>query len=371
MIDLHQVRYSLVAVSPFGPQLTLDGVLRGLQWEEQPAELAVRLTADLASTEVQGRELYEHLPLMAPVQLLSDWGQGWREVFRGTIRARHLRDDSVPVIEIVAFDQLYPLARSRDDFFFARGTTAKEALRSILETWAIPLGTTQWPEVVLEDDEAGDDADLEVVDPEARRILEQNPLGATANAAGRPPRLAQKVFRGRPIGEAIAWILERVERQGGGRYLLRSADGLVHVLRVGQNTPVYRLPRALVVSWEHGEDIQDLVTQVKLVGAPDEDEQSQVLVIKATSAAYGDHTKAFGTIQEIIFDEDADTFTKAERVARQLLDERGGPRVRRRFVVPDVPFLRRGDRIVIGDEEAIVLGVQHDADQRLMTLEVA
>src|SRR5690606_6598272 len=121
MIEVAKVRYQLSAITPSGSRLYLDDAVRELDWEEQPDELAVRLTATVQNVERDGRWLHQLLPLNGKVFLHADIGAGMQEVFRGTIFRSQYRTDPLGYFTITAYDSLIYLARSQDDRLYTAG----------------------------------------------------------------------------------------------------------------------------------------------------------------------------------------------------------------------------------------------------------
>lgn len=325
-VDVARVRYRLVAVDGRGERLVVPWV--ALSWEENPGELAARLVAEVPNERVHGGWLHERLALGAHVVLYADWGAGWREIFRGTVFRHDYRRDPLGRFEVTAYDMLVYLMRSKDDRLYASGTPARAIIEDIARAWSIPLGRVEGPDT----------------------------------------RLARQVFRERRLADMIAEVLEQVRERGGGRWIVRAREGRMEVVRAGGNQPVYRF-RAdeAVMEVRHARDIEDLVTRVVILGAADEDTRAPVV-------ARMDGRTEFGVLQELVYEERFETPAAARDAARQILAERGRPRDRRVVVAPDLPFLRRGDRVWVEAGTAsgyhIVVGVHHDAARRVMEMEV-
>lgn len=328
MIDVSRIRYDLVAVTPRGQRLHLIGALQGLSWEEQPGELAVRLQAEMANRRTPEGWLHQLLALGGQVLLFSDWGEGWREVFRGIIFAWDYRSGPQGLLSITAYDPLIYLAKSEDDRFYESGTQARAILSDIAGAWNLPMGTVAGPDLIL-------------------------------------PR---QVFRSKTVADMIADVLEQARLRGAGRFILRYRTGVVEVIRPGGNTPVYHLGAEDVVQdAEDHWDIEQLVTRVKIVGAEDGPGRAPVV-------ARLDGRTEFGVLQKVVAMNQCDTPSAVEEAARTVLAERGQPQRQRRLTAPDLPFLRRDDKVHVTAGTLsgyyLVAGVQHDADKRTMTLEV-
>ncbi len=238
------------------------------------------------------------------------------------------RTDPLGHFTITAYDQLIYLTKSKDDRYYKAGTTAKAIIQDIAGAWGIPLGDVQGPDVAL----------------------------------------AKQVFRGETLADMISSVLEQAKKLGAGKWIVRSKEGKIDIIRPGQNSPVYRFTHDTNVgSIEDQQDIEELVTRVKIVGAEDKEGKAPVV-------ARLDGRTEFGVLQEVVYQRQYDNLAAAKSAAQDILNERGQPRKRRRVQAPDLPFLRKGDKVYIAAGTIIgyyiVSGVVHDATNCTMTLEV-
>lgn len=329
MIDVAKICYSLILLRPNGERLDLLPFMRSLSWEEYENELAVRLEAELQNTQVAGgRWLHQLIPLGGQVFLYADWGSGLEEIFRGTVFAWDYRTDPLGHFTITAYDQLIYLAKSEDDRYYKAGTTAKTIIQDIAKAWNIPLGNIEGPDAAL----------------------------------------AKQVFRGDTLADMIFSVLDQAKKRGAGKWIVRSKQGKIDIIRPGQNSPVYCFTAdSNVESIEDRQDIEDLVTRVKIIGAEDSEGKAPVV-------AQLDGRTEFGTLQEVVYQRRFDTPTAAKSAAEDILKERGQPRCRRKVLAPDLPFLRKGDKVkvVAGTLNGyyLVSSVVHNATNRLMSMEV-
>ncbi len=218
--------------------------------------------------------------------------------------------------------------KSKDDRFYKAGQTAKAVIQDIAKAWGIPLGTVQGPDVAL----------------------------------------AKQVFRGETLADMIYSVLNEAKKKGGGEWIVRSKQGKIDVIRPGQNTPVYLFTHDTNVdSISDRQDIEDLVTRVKIIGAEDSEGKAPVV-------AQLDGRTEFGTLQELVYQRQYDTPAAAESAAKDILKERGQPRRERKVIAPDLPFLRKGDTVKVEAGTLIgyyiVSSVTHDATNRIMVMEV-
>ena len=329
MIDVANISYSLILLRPDGQRMDLRPFLRSLFWEENGGELAVRLTAELQNIQMpDGKWLHQLVPLGGQIFLYSDWGRGQQEIFRGTVFAWEYHTDPLGHFTITAYDQLIYLTKSKDDRFYKAGQTAKVIIQDIAKAWGIPLGDAQGPNIAL----------------------------------------GKQVFRGATLADMINSVLKEAKAKGGIKWIVRSRRGKIDVVRPGTNSPVYVFSADTNVdSISDRQDIEDLVTRVKIIGAEDEEGKAPVV-------ATLDGRTEFGTLQEVIYQRQFDNLAAAKAAAQDILKERGQPKRSRKVITSDLPFLRRGDKVKVEAGTLIgyyiVSSVTHDATNRIMVMEV-
>ena len=329
MIDVAKISYSLILLRPDGQRIDLQPFLSSLSWEENDGELAVRLEAEFHNQQLpDGKWLHQLIPLGGQVFLYADWGNGQQEIFRGTVFAWDYQTDPLGHFTITAYDQLIYLMKSKDDRFYKAGQTAKAIIEDIAKAWGIPLGTVEGPDTAL----------------------------------------AKQVFRGDTLGDMIYSVLDQAKKRGAGKWIVRSKQGKINVIRPGQNSLVYRFAHdENVDSIQDRQDIEELVTRVKIIGAEDKEGKAPVV-------AQLDGRTEFGTLQEVVYQRQFDNAAAAKAAAQDILKERGQPRQIRKVTAPDLPFLRRGDKVKVEAGTLIgyyiVSSVIHDAANRIMVMEV-
>ncbi len=329
MIDVAKISYSLILLQPDGQRLDLQPFLRSLSWEENDGELAVRLEAELQNQQFAGEKwLHQLIPLGGQIFLYADWGSGQQEIFRGTIFVWDYQTDPLGHFSITAYDQLIYLMKSKDDRFYRAGQTAKAIIQDIAKAWGIPLGDVQGPDLAL----------------------------------------AKQVFRGDTLADMIYSVLDQAKKRGTGKWIVRSKQGKIDIIKPGQNSPVYLFTADTnVESIEDRQDIENLVTRVEIIGAEDKEGKAPVV-------ATLDGRTEFGTLQEVVYQRQYDTPAAAKSAAEDILKERGQPRRTRKVTAPDLPFLRRGDKVKVEAGTLIgyyiVSSVTHDATNQIMSMEV-
>lgn len=327
MIQANLVRYDPVLVTPQGALLHLIDAVEALEWEDLPGEVSVRMSMDVRNVEVQGTPLHQLIPTFGKVLLYADWGSGGQEVLRATVFARQ-SDHDRSSLSITAYDDLIYLTKSKDERYYSEGTTGRTIIQDIAGAWRLPLGTVEGPDVAL----------------------------------------ARQIFRRRSVAEMIRDVLEQSRRRGAPRFVLRSRANQIEVVKVGTNSPVYHFGADHNVSGvTEREDVDDLITRVKIVGQESGDDYRPVVAVL-------DGQTEFGVLQEVLYEEQYDTPAAAREAGSTLLRDLGKPARFRRFRAPDLPFLRKGDKVHVTagymDGYYLVAGISHDAKSRTMTVEV-
>jgi hypothetical protein len=352
----NRIRYDLVAILPDGDTMSLSGLpprprtglerlfdvpprtsaVEGLQWEEQPKELSVRLQARLFNAPTSRGSLHQVLALGGKVVLFADWGFGAQEVFRGTIVTSALSDGGAQTIDLTCYDDLFFLTRSEDQYLFPADVPAVDILRQMFQDWGIPTGALEGP-------------------------------------LAKMPKL---VLRG-SLADSIFTVLTQAFYAEGQEYVVRARNGLAEVVRPGQNAPVYHFTAGEnVEGFGDEQSIADLVTEIRVIG-----EEAESLADDGGAAARpaldgvlvtDDPQWSRYRLRALVMGQENDSPADIHDKAQAIIDERGAPKRTRQIVVPDLPFTRRGDLVKVTagtmDEYAVVTGVQHNADARTMQL---
>lgn len=328
MIDLRRITYNAVLLSAAGKAYVLDNILQNLSWEENPGELSQRASLLFANKEYQSS--YVSSIAVPGVQLFiySDWGAGKKEVFRGPIWDYDYQSAIKKDLTLAAYDNFIYMQQSEDYKWFANGTSSKAMLNEIFKDWGIPIGRFDGPDV----------------------------------------KMAKKVFKGEKISDMILAILDDAKKKGAGVYIPRSVQGQGQIVKRGSNTDVYKFEadKNVIMTGEHI-SLDDLVTRVKIVGKEAENERTPV------EAIVNGKTE-FGILQTVVHRNQDDTLAAAKSSANEILNERGKPKNTKKLEAPDLPFLRKGDKIFVAAGSLngyhYITGIQHDATNRTMTMEV-
>ena len=180
--------------------------------------------------------------------------------------------------------------------------------------------------------------------------------------------LAKQVFRGVALKDMISDVLKQAKKRGAGKWIVRSKLGKIDIVQPGQNSPVYHFGADSNVSLvDDQQDIESLVTRVKIIGAEDKEGRAPVRATK-------DGRTEFGVLQDLIYERQYDNLSAAKKAADEILEEYGKPQKKRKVIAPDLPFLRKGDMVHITagtlNGYYIASSIRRRLKDKTMTLEV-
>ena len=328
-IDPHKLSYSVTLINTSKKKFRINKVITDLNWSEQESEIATKISFKAANEKTAKGCLSSLCKAGSTIIIKASDGHKTEEVARGkALNLRRNKTNTGHTYEVIAYDMLYNLQKSQDYFLFAKGNTAKKRITQILEKWSVPIGKYDGPKC----------------------------------------RLGSKKYEARYIADMILDILKKAGRKDGKKYIIRSADGKVEIVKRGSNKTVYVFDEKNSMSLDQTQNAQDIVTKVKIVSkGKDSKTPKTVAVVK------GD-TKKFGTLQEVLNKEDDESVSEAKKTAKGILKSRGKVKNEGRIQTIDVPFMRKGDKVKLSMGALkgyyYVTSISHDADSRTMTMTV-
>lgn len=321
MVDISKVKYKLICVTEKGAQLDVTGAAESLGWEEGEGELAQRITARLRNTTYNGAPLSNQIKPGCLLAVLAEWSGAAQEVARGRVEEwAAVASGSAETLELTAYDELINLQKSQDDRYIAAGTGTRTALTAIFNDWGIPIGSYKGPNV----------------------------------------RHAKAVYKGEALSDMILGLLDAAEKQGAERCIVRADKGAVSVLPVGGNSAIYHFGEDSSVEMVRDSmSLDSLVTRVKVVGKEDSAERRPVEAVVNGKTQFGIRQQVYNRPQD-------DTIAAARSAAQEILRESEDKQREISVEAPDLPFLRKGDKVHIEARSLsgyfIVAAVQHNAD---------
>ena len=328
MIDLSQVKYDVVAVTADGQQIVLSDITHALGWSEGERELSAKITMKLTDGNYNGKHVSELIQPFTPIIIYATVGETSEEVIRGTVTKWGLREtNGEMVLNIEAADEVQALRKNQDEFFFTDGHTSTAILEKILGKWNVPH------EIQLQE---------------------------TAHA--------KKVYKKKYLIDMINDVLKDLKEKGGGVYFVRAKNGVIQIIPRGTNEITYHFDVAdTLIRTEESFDVSTIVTRVQVVAKSKEEGHQQIL-------STVDGKTEFGTRQIIYERGDKESLEEAETAAKKILEEQGEVKRKTSIESPDIPTLRKGDRIRVhsstGEGYFFVKSIRHNAASQKMTMEL-
>lgn len=327
IVDIKKLTYKPIAILESGTQLDISEATEDLGWEEGEDELSMRTSFTVHNAKYNGKYLSELIKPGCIVAIMADLGSGDEEVARGSVVDWDASESSSQdTFGVLAYDELFCLQSSQDNRYITAGTGTKAALTAIFSDWGIPLGEYKGPDV--------------------------------SNA--------KTPFKDEYLSDIITQLLDAAAKQGAMKCIVRAAKGAVSVFPKGSNSTIYHFDEdsSLEVSRDKL-STQSLVTRVKVVATEDSAGR------QAVEAVIDGQTK-YGIRQRIYNRKEDDSLATAKAAAQQIINENGTPKRTTSVQGPDVPTIRKGDKVHIKTRTLngyfLVKSVQHNAADGSMTM---
>ena len=324
-IDISTIKYDVELITETGGRYLLNDALLDLQWEEQKGELAQRATISVANFLIGNTYLMALAKLNCILQISSDWGEGKKLLFDGTIWEWKYKSATNKELSLISYDRMIRLQQSKDFKYYSAGMTTQALVNSICSDWGIPVAY-KWGQSITHE---------------------------------------KKVFSADTISDMIFSLLEEVRKKTGEGYIAYFRDNQLQIVGYGSNSTVYRFDGQNVISTTDKLTLNNLVTRVKVIGKQDNEGRAAV-------EALVDGDTRFGVLQEIIRRDSDKKLDSAMSEANALIKERGKPEETIQLQTVDLPFLRKGDKAEIAAGNLLgfffVEGVAHYATAKQMEL---
>lgn len=290
---------------------------------EPDGQIAQRVTLLLANVKVDGKWLSSLLKARDRVFIYANDGTQEEEVFRGYLWTR-ARNDSISEkkIQYTCYDNLIYFQESEDSLYFTSGKSTKDIMSTTCDKWGIKL---------------------------------QYSYDSITHT--------KLPLRGYLSDIFTSDILDPVKKRTGKKYVILSVQDTMVVRPVGANSTIYHFVAGKnVTQTASGWTMDGVITKVIIVGKADDDDREP---IEATVAG---KTSEYGTLQKIQRRSEGTTLADAKIEAQKTVDENGEPKWEYEITAPDVPWIRKGDKIYVeaGDISGyrIVTEVDRAIDQK-------
>lgn len=321
-MKVSKTAYALIVIAEDGTQYDISEFAEDLGWSENEKELAASITFTVGTED---EKLHNIVKIGCVCAVLTNASERIRAVINN---AKVNVANNKASITVTAYDELYNLQTSDDQYFFPAGQSTKAVLTQIMSACGLSIS---------------------------------NYIGANVTHE-------RLVYRTGSIADTILDILDDAEKKGGKPSIIRATQGKFEVIPKGSNQTVFVFDESDTISAEDETSITELVTRVKVVGQ--EDKTTGIPAVEATVNGL----TQFGIRQKIYRREKDATAAEAQAAAQKILDEKGAIKKTQTVQAPDVPELRKGDIIQLNIGELvgyyIVTGIQHKADSGTMTMKV-
>lgn len=329
MIDLSNLQYRLTAVDEKGKHYKIQDYVENLGWEENERELSTRMSFTVRDDKTaKGRLSGMIKPGCLLIVSATDGDSLDLEVTRGYVNSwNHSAQNGGRELKCVCYDDLYHLQKSQENLYFPSGTGTKPIISGILQAWGLPLGKYEGPDVAH----------------------------------------GKLKFNNRYLSDILLELLDDAVKKGGQKCILRAAKGKIEIVPRGGNGNVYIFKVGNIQRVSESRSIADLVTRVTVVGQADDEGKSGVEMTLDGLTNYG--------IRQRIYTRGSDeTMEAAKSAAQEILNENGTIKKEVTVQGPDVPVIRKGDRVELeaglSKGSFYVKSVRHDADSCSMTMEL-
>lgn len=293
--------YSAYIVSG-GTKYNVTPAIIAVERSDADNQISQRVTLRLMNVQVNGTGLTGIFKARDRVYLYANDGTKNAEVFRGFLWTRtYASSTSDRELKFVCYDNLIYLQESEDSLYFSPGNSTKDVVAFICSKWGVNLS-----------------------------------YNYSSIAHSKLP------LRGKLYDIFTADILDLVKRKTGQDYVIISDQDTMYVKPVGSNSTVYHfLAGKNVMKTARGWTMDGVVTQVVIVGKADDDGREPI------EATISGNTSQYGTLQKIIDSGESTTLAEAKEEAQHTINESGAPKWEYEMTAPDVPWIRKGDKVYV------------------------
>lgn len=296
----------------------------GLDFSDQEKQMAQSVNIGVANVLVNGKWLTSILKVRQRVFIYANDGTTNEEVFRGYVWTRSYKSSlSDRNITLKCYDQLIYFQESEESEYFTEGKTSKDVCSSLCDKWGVKLEYSY-------------------------ESITHSKLALRGNLSD--------LF--------TSDILDLVKDRTGKKYVIRSEKDVMKIMNVGQNATVYHFKASQNAINTKSECTMDgMVTKVVILGKADDDDREPV------EATVSGKTDQYGTLQKIINRDENTSLEDAKKEAEGILTNDGAPKWQYEVQAPDVPWIRKGDKVIvnagdISNKELIVLSVDRSINSK-------
>lgn len=323
--DVLKSEYKVKILSKSGEIYDMTDFIMACTWGDPAGEIAARANITFSQSLTAQGYVNLLLPLCTPIFIYANGA----EVFRGVIWDwdYSCTGSGGKETNIVAYDRMIYANQSKEDAFYTAGKDTRSIVSDICGRWGIRL-SYEWP------------------------------VSHTHE---------KKAYKNRTIAAEILDTLDDAARKTNQKYVGYMDRDTLRIRGRGSNEEVYVFDYSNSMTIRNKLSLSRLVTRVIVVGKEDSAGRAPI------EATVNGRTE-YGILQEVIHRDGDSTLADAAAEANNVIAERGKPEETVTLGAPDVPTIRKGDRIKvnagnIAQTYLFVKGIRHDAVNRSMTVE--
>jgi hypothetical protein len=326
MIIVKDLKYRLYAVLSTGNTIELTKSIQSLTWSDNDNEIAQRANIKLANYKSAMGYLTTLLELCTHIYIKANWGTGFKKVFKGTLWDYNYASATQKDLTIVAYDKMIYMQKSKEDSYYPKGTGTEAGITDIAKRWNVNF-KYEWKSIPHE----------------------------------------KMVFKNSTIVEEIYKFMSEAAKQLKEKAVALMVEDTLYIRAKGTNKDIYILNTKNTISTDYRISMDNLVTKIIIVAADSDGDRSSVI-----SSIEG--KTEYGILQEIVTKSSNATLEEARKEAETILEERGKPLQSITINSPDIPPLRKGDKLrveagnLIGD--FYIKAVTHDFSEKSMQAEL-
>lgn len=315
--------YRVVALLKNGKALDLTDALESLKWEDNEGELAQRAVIALAQVQTAYGLLSSVIELCSTIYI---YGNG-SEVMRGIVWEWQYTSSSQNKFQVLVYDKMIYLQKSKDNFYFASGRLTKSILTEICNKWNIKL-SYKWGNY----------------------------------------KHGKLVYKGKTIAKSILDTLDEVKKKTGKRYVAKFSKDTLIIDFPGTNKYMYIISseNGNAIATDHTQTMDKMITRVVITGK--DTSKGKIPVVATVNG-----NRNYGCLQDLVSSSSTST-SEAKEEANAKIKEYGSPENVIKVEAVDVPEIRKGDvvNVVAGslNGDYFVLSISHDADGQTMSMKL-
>lgn len=320
-----------------GQKYRLKGITTDLITSHENNDVAERVTITIANVKVGKKQLHNIIKLRDKIYVYANTGGGAKEVFRGIVWERQFdRTADVKEIKLICYDKLIYIMNSKDNLFVKKGTTTKSAVTNLAKKWGLKIRYSY-------------------------KSISNKKI----------------IYRSETIADILVSLLNRAKKETGVGYVIRFEKGVLVIEPSGSNKTVYKIESGdNSISVSYNETMDGMITKVKIVKAEttkkkDSEEETGRYITVATVKG---NTKKYGTLQDILEKNKDDKMSKVKKEAQNIIKNDGSTKKEITVSAVDNPWIKKGHKVYINSGSLknyyIVKGIEHDAANNVMTMEV-